>query len=212
MKSYSNIRHFISRQEMVRIGNTFVSNVLDLKMKGKMAAKEAGDDSLQGQDMAKGKGKRKAFLDHLLSSEDGKTLSKDELAGELKHLVAAANSTTSDTLSFFLYCIAIRQDVQQRILEASAMPTMAHVTHLVESFGDDCTPVLQELDAVLEGDYEREVKPADLPQLKYLERVFKETLRCFAPAPLYARQPDSVGTTGSECREIKVCRALQSSG
>lgn len=47
---------------------------------------------------------------------------------------------------------------------------------------------------MFEGDRDREVALADLPQLKYLERVLKETLRCFAPAPIYARQPASVST------------------
>ncbi|KAE8737288.1 Cytochrome P450 CYP4 [Frankliniella occidentalis] len=160
-------KHYDDYQEMVRVGDSFVSKVLDLKMEAQAKetlgqAEEAGEPDAQGSGK---QGKRKAFLDHLLSSEEGKTLTKDELSGELKHLVAAANSTTSDTLSFFLYCIAIRQDVQAKILE--------------------------ELDAVFEGDREREVEVADLPKLKYLERAFKETLRYFAPAPIYARQPDS---------------------
>ncbi|XP_034249963.1 cytochrome P450 4C1-like [Thrips palmi] len=158
-------RHYNDYQEMVRIANTFVSNVLDLKMRQKEEQEQEREVGRQGDDEDLGKAKPRAFLDHLLSSEEGQTLSKEELSGELKHLVAAANSTTSDTLSFFLYCVAIRQDIQDRILE--------------------------ELDSVFEGDREREVTLADLPQLKYLERVFKETLRLFAPAPLYARQPSS---------------------
>lgn len=157
-------KHYGAYQEMVRIANTFVSKVLDLKMQQEQEQKPEEVRRPDDVDDDVGKGKKPlAFLDHLLSSPEGQTLTKEELSGELKHLVAAANSTTSDTLSFFLYCVAIRQDVQDRILE--------------------------ELDAVFEGDRDREVTLADLPQLKYLERVFKETLRCFAPAPLYARQP-----------------------
>lgn len=159
-------KNYHDYQEMVRIGDTFVSKVLDLKMEAQQQTETARQEEEAEAAAAPGKSRRnKAFLDHLLSSEEGKTLTKEELSGELKHLVAASNSTTSDTLSFFMYCIAIRQDVQDKIVE--------------------------ELDSVFEGDRDREVGVADLPKLKYLERTLKETLRCFAPAPIYARQPDS---------------------
>lgn len=106
---------FALLQDVVRIANTFVSNVLDLKMQQK--EEREWETRPQGDDEDVGKAKPRAFLDHLLSSKEGQTLTKEELSGELKHLVAAANSTTSDTLSFFLYCVAIRQDIQDRILE-----------------------------------------------------------------------------------------------
>ncbi|KAK3926939.1 Cytochrome P450 4C1, partial [Frankliniella fusca] len=159
-------KNYNEYQEMVRVGDSFVSKVLDLKMESKTqeGQGQAAQPDAADPDTGTPAKRNKAFLDHILSSEEGKTLTKDELSGELKHLVAAANSTTSDTLAFFLYCMAIRQDVQDKVLE--------------------------ELDAVFEGDRTREVELDDLPKLKYLERTFKETLRYFAPAPIYARQPD----------------------
>ncbi|KAJ1521439.1 hypothetical protein ONE63_003109 [Megalurothrips usitatus] len=106
--------------------------------------------------------KRLAFLDHVLSSAEGAALSDDELAGEVKTLVAIASSSSMDTLSLFLYTVAIRQDIQER--------------------------VWQEVSAVLGEDLSRPVTPEDLAHLGYTERVFKEVLRFYSVVPLFARR------------------------
>ena len=60
----------------------------------------------------------------------------------------------------------------------------------------------------VDRDNDGEVTLADLPQLKYLERVFKETLRCFAPAPLYARQPATVSSQHPRHKNVSVWQWL----
>ncbi|KAJ1527792.1 hypothetical protein ONE63_007743 [Megalurothrips usitatus] len=105
--------------------------------------------------------RRQAFLDHVLSSEEGAALSEDELAEEVKTIVSIASGSSMDLLSFLLYTLAIRQDVQDR--------------------------VRQELDDILGEDRARPVLPSDLAHMQYTERVVKEVLRYFSVVPIFAR-------------------------
>ncbi|KAE8749226.1 Cytochrome P450 CYP4 [Frankliniella occidentalis] len=105
--------------------------------------------------------KRQAFLDHVLSSEEGAALNDAELAEEVKTFVMLASASSMDALSFFIYMLAIHQDVQDK--------------------------VRQELDDILGEDRGRLVEHSDLAHMQYTERVFKETLRIFPILPLFGR-------------------------
>lgn len=59
--------------------------------------------------------KRKAFLDHFLSSEGAHVLSQRDIIEELKTLSAGAVGTTMDLMSFFLLALSINPDVQDSI-------------------------------------------------------------------------------------------------
>lgn len=63
--------------------------------------------------------KRKAFLDHILTSTEGNVLREEELLHELQTLSIAAVGTSMDFMSFFLTCIAMHPDVQDRIHQVS---------------------------------------------------------------------------------------------
>ncbi|XP_034247969.1 cytochrome P450 4C1-like, partial [Thrips palmi] len=105
--------------------------------------------------------KRQAFLDHVLTSEEGAALSDDELAEEVKTIVTIASGSSMDALTFLIYTLAIRQDVQER--------------------------VRQELDDILGEDVDRPLEFSDMAHLQYTERFIKEVLRYFTVVPVFAR-------------------------
>lgn len=105
-------------------------------------------------------GKRKAFLDHFLSSNEAQVLSQRDLIEELKTLSAGAVGTSMDLMSFFLSICAIMPDVQDKIAK--------------------------ELDDVF-GASDRPVEAGDLSHLRYLECCIKETLRLFPPLFSFSR-------------------------
>ncbi|XP_026292047.2 cytochrome P450 4V2-like [Frankliniella occidentalis] len=105
--------------------------------------------------------KRQAFLDHVLSSAEGAALSEAELAEEVKTFVGIASGGSMDALTFFIYTLAIRQDIQDKIR--------------------------QEMDDILGEDCGRLVEHSDLAHMQYTGRVIKETLRYFTTLPTFAR-------------------------
>lgn len=105
-------------------------------------------------------GKRKAFLDHYLTSDEAKVLTERELIESLKTLSAGAVGTSMDLMSFFLLIMAITPDVQDK--------------------------VAKELDDVFGGS-DRPIEPGDLSHLPYLECAVKETLRMFPPLFAFSR-------------------------
>ncbi|KAK3919360.1 Cytochrome P450 4V2 [Frankliniella fusca] len=105
-------------------------------------------------------GKRKAFLDHFLTSDEAHALTESELVESLKTLSAGAVGTSMDLMSFFMVLIATNPDVQDKIVK--------------------------ELDDVFGGS-DRPVEASDLSHLNYLECVIKETLRMYPPLFAFSR-------------------------
>lgn len=103
---------------------------------------------------------RPVFLDLLLQSEmDGQPLPNEDIRSETMTFMFAGHETTASTLGFFLYCMAKYQDVQKKVYE--------EIQENVSTFGAELT-----------------VK--NLNAYKYLDCVFKETLRLF---PISAISP-----------------------
>ena len=61
--------------------------------------------------------KRKAFLDHILSSSEGQILEPDELIEELKTVCGAAVGTSMDMMSSFVMAMAVLPEIQEKIVE-----------------------------------------------------------------------------------------------
>ncbi|XP_013185206.1 cytochrome P450 4d8 [Amyelois transitella] len=104
--------------------------------------------------------KVQSLLDLLISSEDGKGFTDLELQEESLVVVLAGTDTSSVGASFAALLMAKHPEVQQK--------------------------VYQEVITVLE---DRPVQPEDLPKLKYLEAVVKETLRLYPPVPVVMKNP-----------------------
>ncbi|KAJ1519176.1 hypothetical protein ONE63_011220 [Megalurothrips usitatus] len=105
--------------------------------------------------------KRLAFLDHVLASDARTVLTEEEIKEELRTLIWAGSTTTTDSLGFFFIAMSMLPDVQSKIHE--------------------------ELDSVFGEDRTRPVDFDDLPHLQYLERCIKEGLRMFPPVCCFAR-------------------------
>ncbi|XP_031345339.1 cytochrome P450 4C1-like [Photinus pyralis] len=101
---------------------------------------------------------RKPFLEHLLSLGDQMTFL--ELRNEVDLFITAGSDTVTTTTGYVLVCLGMYQHIQQEIIQ-----------EIDEIFGISTRPITRD----------------DLPKLKYMERVIKETMRLYPPVPLIAR-------------------------
>ncbi|KYN45369.1 Cytochrome P450 4C1 [Trachymyrmex septentrionalis] len=110
-----------------------------------------------------GKRKRKAFLDLLLdqNEKDDTPLTDDELRAQVDTFMFEGHDTTAVAITWTLFLLGNNLEHQEKVHE-----------ELEEIFGDSEVPA--------------SVK--ELSQLKYLERVIKETLRIFPSVPLIMRE------------------------
>ncbi|XP_013196716.2 uncharacterized protein LOC106139766 [Amyelois transitella] len=102
--------------------------------------------------------KVKSMLEISIESDE---LNDLELQEEFMVLVVAGIQTSAITIGFVSLVLAKYPNIQEK--------------------------VYQEIQEVL-GSSDRHIDPTDLPKLKYLEAVIKETLRLYPPAPLIVRQ------------------------
>lgn len=98
------------------------------------------------------------IIDHLINHPE--RYNDDEIRDHLLTLMIAASDTTLNLVAASFIYMAINQDVQQKVYD-----------EIDEIFTAD-----------FNIDYER------LSELKYLEKVLKETLRLFSPIPIMTRE------------------------
>ncbi|XP_017778219.1 PREDICTED: cytochrome P450 4C1-like [Nicrophorus vespilloides] len=105
--------------------------------------------------------KRKAFLEYLmeLSESEGK-FTEDEIINEVQTFMIAGSDTSGTVVGFVLLCLGIYPEIQKKVYE-----------EVFDILGRD-----------------RSLKSDDLPHLKYLEKVVKETMRLFPIGPFILRQ------------------------
>jgi len=114
------------------------------------------------EDVALGKKRRLAFLDLLLeASHDGIMLTDEELREEVDTFMFEGHDTTSAGICWAIYLLGLHTDIQNKVSE--------------------------ELEHIFQGS-DRSVTMKDLNEMKYLERVIKESLRLYPSVPFIGRE------------------------
>ncbi|CAB3369782.1 Hypothetical predicted protein [Cloeon dipterum] len=138
----------------------FTNNVIQERKEEFRRRKASGEPTHDGDDI--GMKKRTAFLDLLLEMSEGKgEFSDEDIREEVDTFMFEGHDTTAMAMSWGLYYLGCNPDVQQKCVE-----------ELEEIFGDD----------------NRAPTYTDLSQMKYLERVIKETLRLRPSVFMIGRQ------------------------
>ncbi|KAK3907468.1 Cytochrome P450 4C1 [Frankliniella fusca] len=123
------------------------------------------------EDNVYGRKKRSAFLDHLLELAESENLSDEDIREEVDTIMFEGHDTTAAALSFAAFSLATNQHVQDKLFDE-----MQHIF----------------------GDSDRDATYQDLADMKYLERVIKETLRLYPSVPLFWRDVREEVTLGSQ--------------
>ncbi|XP_069699705.1 cytochrome P450 4C1-like [Periplaneta americana] len=122
------------------------------------------------EDAFVGKKKRKAFLDLLLESSIGDVkLTDEELREEVDTFMFEGHDTTSAGMCWALFLLGLHPDVQEKAYE--------------------------EQKNIFQGS-DRSVTMKELNEMKYLERVIKESLRLYPSVPIIGRQLHSEAKLG----------------
>ncbi|CAG9854206.1 unnamed protein product [Phyllotreta striolata] len=152
--------NFYRERKALKVLHSYSEAVIDQKMQEMNDSTE--NQSEQSEDDI-GIKKKVSFLDLLLRATcDGKPLSKADIRDEVDTFMFAGHDTVASTISFTLHALANNPSVQQKTLEEQ-----------IEMFGDI-----------------KSAKPtyADLQDMKYLDMVIKESMRMYAPVPLFVRK------------------------
>jgi cytochrome P450 len=128
--------------------------------------------------------KRVAFLDMLLDAKSKHNLiDLDGIKEEVDTFMFAGHDTTATSLTWAIQLIGSHSHVQEK-LHREVDELFGKVFFLLPlkacKFNFD--------DLFFLGDLDRSLTNDDLPKLKYLEAVIKESLRLYAPSPFIARK------------------------
>lgn len=139
----------------------FVDKVIIKKKKAHEERKLRGDSN-EEHNNEYGNRKRYAFLDLMLQYRDAgsATLSDMDIRDEVNTFMFAGHDTTTSAISFTMYALAKHPEVQEEA-----------VKELEEIFGES----------------DREETYQDLQNMKYLERVIKESMRLYTTVPFIGR-------------------------
>ncbi|XP_067671881.1 cytochrome P450 4V2-like [Haliotis asinina] len=139
----------------------FTQKVISEKRQEFCCRKETEAVGTKEQEEVVGSKKRLAFMDMLLHmSNDGITLSDDDIREEVDTFMFEGHDTTAAAMNWAVFLISSNTRIQQKVHE--------------------------ELDSVF-GDSEEPATMENLKDLKYLECCIKEALRLYPSVPSFAR-------------------------
>ncbi|PSN54059.1 hypothetical protein C0J52_03127 [Blattella germanica] len=154
--------------ECLRVLHGFTSQVIRERKSQMLVEKEMSKGISGSEDEYMGKKKRKAFLDLLLEASVGSVkLTDEELREEVDTFMFEGHDTTSAGMSWVIYLLGLYPEVQEK--------------------------AFQEQEAIFQGS-QRSATMKDLNEMKYLERVIKESLRLYPSVPTIGRM------TTEECK------------
>nr|AID54868.1 cytochrome P450 CYP341B2 [Helicoverpa armigera] len=136
-----------------------ICNFIDQVIKAKRKSIKIGETNITKKDTTHD---MKTFLELLIEASGGDRGYSDlELQEETLVIVVAGTDTSAVGVSFAVMMLARHPDVQEMVYR-----------ELYEVFGDS----------------DRLITPEDLPRLKYLDAVVRETLRLYPPVPVVVRK------------------------
>ncbi|XP_026750988.2 cytochrome P450 4C1-like isoform X2 [Galleria mellonella] len=153
---------YIEHQKCLNEMHEFVDKVIKMKRADMKTESKSKPETDKVYDL--GQYKMQSFLDLLVTLSGGNTgggYTDIELREEVLTLTIAGTDTSAVAIGYVFKLLAKYPDVQEKVYQ-----------ELCKVFGDSNRPVIKE----------------DLPKLKYLERVVKETLRLFLPVPFVIRK------------------------
>ncbi|XP_026729818.1 cytochrome P450 4d8-like [Trichoplusia ni] len=158
----------------------FVDQIIKKKRQSLADEKEAMVES--DQDLKQDKEGLKTFLELLIETSGGnRGYTNIELREETLVLVLAGTDTSAVGAAFTSVLLSRHPDIQAKVYQ-----------ELQEVFGDSDRPIVAD----------------DLPRLKYLDAVIRETLRLYPSVPIIARKIDKEVTLPSGVTLVKGCGAV----
>ncbi|KDR12227.1 cytochrome P450 4C1-like isoform X2 [Zootermopsis nevadensis] len=143
--------------ERLTLLHSFTNKVIKEKKSLYATKSQRTEDKGVSEDDEIGRKERVAFLDMLLDvSEGGRKLTDEEIREEVDTFMFEGHDTTSAGMCWALYMLGLHPDVQEK--------------------------AYQEQKSIFQGS-DRSPTMKDLNEMKYLERVIKETLRLYPSVP-----------------------------
>ncbi|XP_072759233.1 cytochrome P450 4C1-like isoform X2 [Anoplolepis gracilipes] len=150
-------------KSIIKIIHKFTKEVIDKKKIVRQSQIDFATSENEDDEIDIGKRKRKAFLDLLLdqNEKDETPLTDDELRAQVDTFMFEGHDTTAVAITWALFLLGNNLEHQEK--------------------------VHKELEEVFK-DSEKPASIKELSQLKYLDRVIKETLRLYPSVPMITRK------------------------
>ncbi|XP_011343712.1 cytochrome P450 4C1 isoform X1 [Ooceraea biroi] len=150
-------------KSLLNILHGFTKKVINRKKRERESTNDNVMSESENDQLDAGKRKRKAFLDVLLDENEkaDTPLTDDELRAQVDTFMFEGHDTTAVAITWTLFLLGNNLDHQERVHE-----------ELEQVFKDSKMPATAK----------------ELSQLKYLDRVIKETLRLYPSVPIITRK------------------------
>ncbi|KAG7188272.1 hypothetical protein KM043_007938 [Ampulex compressa] len=154
----------MEQRKLLQYLHGITDNIIQSKREALTSTKPINADDQDSRIEYNG-GQKKALLNMLLElSKDGNKLTNEEVREEINTMIIAGTETTAITSTFVMFVLANFPEIQDKVYE-----------ELLSIYGPADPKTVP-------------ISYTDLPRMKYMECVIKETLRLFPTVPVMARQ------------------------